>query len=298
MKRILITGGTGLVGSELVDYYLANNDEVYVLTRSDRDSNNTSLYYINWSKENWEKAIPKIDVVINLAGASLMNRWTEDSKETIMNSRIESTNRLFKFFEAQDYAPEVLFNASAVGYYPPSKVVSYDEYDQFLSHDFLSTVVERWEETALLFKELGTRVVIGRFGIILSNKGGALTTMVKPYKFFVGGSLGSGEQWMSWIHLEDLKEAITTLINNKDKQGVYNICSPNPVRQKVLGKTIAQTINRPHFLPGPKFALRAVLGEQSTMILDVQRVFPKKLLEMRFPFKYPEIDEAIKDLLN
>lgn len=180
-----------------------------------------------------------------------MNRWTEDSKETIMNSRIESTNRLFKFFEAQDYAPEVLFNASAVGYYPPSKVVSYDEYDQFLSHDFLSTVVERWEETALLFKELGTRVVIGRFGIILSNKGGALTTMVKPYKFFVGGSLGSGEQWMSWIHLEDLKEAITTLINNKDKQGVYNICSPNPVRQKVLGKTIAQTINRPHFLPGP-----------------------------------------------
>ncbi len=103
---------------------------------------------------------------------------------------------------------------------------------------------------------------------------------------------------MSWIHLEDLKEAITTLINNKDKQGVYNICSPNPVRQKVLGKTIAQTINRPHFLPAPKFALRAVLGEQSTMILDVQRVFPKKLLEMRFPFKYPEIDEAIKDLLN
>lgn len=114
MKRILITGGTGLVGSELVDYYLANNDEVYVLTRSDRDSNNTSLYYINWSKDNWEKAIPKIDVVINLAGASLMNRWTEDYKETIMNSRIESTNRLFKFFEAQDYAPEVLFNASAV----------------------------------------------------------------------------------------------------------------------------------------------------------------------------------------
>lgn len=298
MKKILMTGGTGLVGSALVAHYLNTDSEIYILTRSDRTSDEPFVHYINWSEDGWEEYLPQIDIVINLAGASLNNRWTPEHKEAIMKSRIESTKRLYDYFEKQNYAPQVLFNASAVGYYPPSKVVSYDEYDQFLSHDFLSTVVERWEQTAWLFDKLGTRVVIGRFGVILSSEGGALPTMVKPYQFFVGGPLGSGKQWMSWIHIDDLVKGITTLIQNEQFKGVYNLCSPHPVQQDELGKSIGKAIHRPHLLPVPKFALRLLLGEQSTVILDVQKVFPKKLQEQNFEFEYPYIDDAIGHLLK
>lgn len=298
MKKILMTGGTGLVGTELVEHYLNNDSEIYILTRSDRSSDEPLIHYINWSEDNWEQDLPQIDIVINLAGASLNERWTEEHKAAIMNSRIESTNRLYHYFEKQNYAPKVLFNASAVGYYPPSKVVSYDEDDQFLSHDFLSTVVERWEQTALLFDKLGTRVLLGRFGVILSDKGGALPTMVKPYQFFIGGPLGSGKQWMSWIHMEDLIKSITTLIDHEAFKGVYNLCSPHPVQQNDLGRSIGKAIHRPHLIPAPKFALRLILGEQSTIILDVQKVFPKKLLEQGFEFEFPNIDDAINNLLE
>ncbi|WP_323703460.1 TIGR01777 family oxidoreductase [Mammaliicoccus sp. Dog046] len=298
MDNILITGGTGLVGTELVQHYLNSNSEIYVLTRSDLKTSESRVHYINWSKENWEEHIPRINIVINLAGANLNQRWTAEHKAAIMNSRVESTQRLYDYFAKQGYGPEVLFNASAVGYYPPSKIVSYDEYDQFVAHDYLSTVASRWEQTARLFENIGTRVVVGRFGVVLSNKGGALPTMAKPYQFFVGGSLGSGEQWMSWIHIADLIKGITTLIDTQDSKGVYNMCSPNPVRQKDLGKAIGKVMHRPHWLPAPAIALKILLGEQSTIILDVQKVNPKRLGEQHFEFDFPEIESAMRDLLT
>nr|WP_263314394.1 TIGR01777 family oxidoreductase [Mammaliicoccus sp. Marseille-Q6498] len=298
MKNILITGGTGLVGTELVHHYLKGDYEIFILTRSDKASDNTRIHYINWKKDGWESLVPHIDIVVNLAGANLTQRWSPEHKDAIMNSRIESTRRLYDYFKKQNYAPKVLFNASAVGYYPPSKVVSYDENDQFLSHDFLSTVVERWEQTAMLFEKLGTRVVIGRFGVVLSEKSGALPTMAKPYQFFIGGPLGSGEQWMSWIHIDDLIKGITTLISGNDNEGVFNMCSPNPVQQKEMGKAIGKVLHRPNLMPVPAFVLRLLLGEQSTIILNVQKVFPKRLLEQHFHFEHANIEEAMEDLLK
>lgn len=290
--NIVLTGGTGLVGKHIIDKL--NDHQIYVLTRQDREDSNR-VKYINWEKENYEQYMPKdVDVVINLAGATLQNRWTDKYKETILKSRIETTNKLYEYFKHHN-APKVLFNASAVGYYPPSKTLTYDETDIFMPHDFLSKVVYQWENAAHQFTELGTRVIIGRFGVILDAFGGAFPVMKQPYEYFAGGNLGDGQQWMSWIHIDDLVNAILTLIASSDS-GIFNLTSPNPVTQEQLGKAIAHAINRPHYLPAPKFAMKLILGEQSDMVLNTQKVLPNRLEAIGFAFNYPDIALAIRSL--
>lgn len=189
--NIVITGGTGLVGTNLVNK-LKEQYDIYVLTRSNR-KNKENITYINWAENDWEKEMPEdVYAVINLAGASLQKRWTKEHKKAIISSRVDSTKRLYNYFK-HNKAPEVLYNASAVGYYTPSKTKTYDENDICAPNDFLSNVVSLWEGYANYFKKLGTRVVIGRFGVIFSNKGGALPLMMKPYQFFVGGPIGDGQ---------------------------------------------------------------------------------------------------------
>ena len=290
----LVTGGTGLVGKKLVDA-LKKDNKVYVLTRSDR-TNETNVHYINWSKEGFEKLIPNIDFVINLAGASLQHRWTKAHKKSIMESRIKTTNRLFDLFKDKS-APKVLFNASAVGYYPPSKSIVYNEQDMFYPHDFLSEVVYKWEATAKQFESIGTRVVLGRFGVVFSNEGGALSMMVKPYQYYVGGKLGDGKQLMSWIHIDDLIQAILYLIHH-DIDGAVNLTSPEVLSQDELGKHIGNVLNKPHYLPAPASALKLILGEQSTMVLKTQGVLPQRLMNTHFNFEYPTIQLALEHLVK
>lgn len=298
MKHYLITGGTGMVGTQLVEAIKQSDAHITILTRQDKSTSHPKITYVNWSKTNWESQIPDIDIVINLAGASLMKRWTKEHKQAIMLSRLQSTQALFDLFKNRKQKPSVFFNASAVGYYKPDYDRTYTELYKSLPFDFLSEVVYQWERRARQFESLGTRVVIGRFGMILAEDGGALPLMKLPYEFYLGGKLGSGRQWYSWIHLDDLTRAILYTINNGNAHGVFNFTAPIVEHQNLFGYTLARVTHRPHFTWVPALALRLALGQMSTVVLDTQKVIPNKLQAIDFKFKYPDLKIALEDLIE
>ncbi|WP_436956827.1 TIGR01777 family oxidoreductase [Staphylococcus sp. AS1337] len=298
MKNYLITGGTGMVGTQLVEAIVQSDAHITILTRQDRTTSHPKITYVNWSKPNWELQVPDIDIVINLAGASLNKRWTKSYKQKIMVSRLQSTQALFELFDGREQKPSVFFNASAVGYYKPDLYRTYTELYKTLPFDFLSEVVYQWERLARQFESLGTRVVIGRFGMILSNEGGALPMMKLPYEFYVGGKIGSGRQWYSWIHIDDLTRAILHTINTEDAQGVFNFTAPIVEHQNLFGYTLARVSHRPHYTWVPSLALRIILGQMSTVILDTQKVIPNKLQAIDFKFKYPDLKIALENLVH
>lgn len=299
MKRYLITGGTGMVGSQLIKAILKReNAQITILTRSDKQSEQSQVKYVNWSKDNWEENVGDIDVVINLAGATLNKRWTPQYKQLLMTSRIQSTQALVDLFASREQKPKVLFNASAMGYYPPDLYRSYTELFKTAPFDFLSDIVYQWERFANKFEKFGTRVILGRFSMILSASGGALQTMKLPYKFYVGGKLGSGFQWYSWIHIDDLIRAILFTIDNDKAEGPFNLASPIAERQNSFGYTIARTMHKPHETWVPSFMMRLVLGEMSTVVLDTQKVLPNKLESLGFKFNYNYLKPALDDLIK
>ncbi|MGW7928769.1 TIGR01777 family oxidoreductase [Staphylococcus xylosus] len=298
MKNYLITGGTGMVGTQLVEAIAQSDSHITILTRQDKTTSHPKITYVNWSKPDWEAQVPNIDIVINLAGASLNKRWTKSYKQKIMVSRLQSTQALFELFEGREQKPSVFFNASAVGYYKPDLYRTYTELYKTLPFDFLSEVVYQWERLARQFEALGTRVVIGRFGMVLSNEGGALPMMKLPYEFYVGGKIGSGRQWYSWIHIDDLTRAILHTINTEDAHGVFNFTAPIVEHQNLFGYTLARISHRPHYTWVPSIALRIILGQMSTVILDTQKVIPNKLQAIDFKFKYPDLKIALEDLIH
>lgn len=298
MKQFLITGGTGMVGSQLVNELKNRDVHITILTRSDKQSDDPKISYVNWSKDGWMSQVPDIDVVVNLAGATLNKHWTPSYKQLIMTSRIQSTQALVDLFSQREHKPEVLFNASAMGYYPPSLYHTYTEKYQTHPFDFLSDVVYQWERFAKRFESFGTRVVLGRFSMILSDDGGALQTMKLPYKFFVGGKLGSGFQWYSWIHINDLVRAILFTIDNPKAKGPFNMAAPIAERQNLFGYTLARVMHRPHETWVPSFLMRLALGEMSTVVLDTQKVLPNKLDALGFIFNYPNLKIAFEDLID
>ncbi len=299
MTNYLITGGTGMVGTALVEDISQRPDSmIYILTRSDRSSKSSHIQYINWSQTGWEQKVPDIDIVINLAGATLNKRWTKSHQQLMMTSRIQSTRALYDLFKTRKQKPSVLFNASAMGYYPPSHTATYTEDFRTTPHDLLSEIVYQWEKQASLFESVGTRVILGRFGLILSQKGGALPMIEKTYRFFVGGRIGSGHQWYSWIHLEDLKRAILFLIDHKTASGVYNLAAPGPETQQQFGKILGKTLHRPHYTWVSATLMRLILGKMSTLVLDTQFIVPQKLNHLHFTFNYPTLSLALKDIYN
>ncbi|TDL98361.1 TIGR01777 family protein [Macrococcus brunensis] len=287
MKKILLTGGTGLVGSRLIEM---TDHEFYILTRSDKEDT-AHVNYINWNNDDYLSQIPEVDLIINLAGASLSNRWTQQHKQAIVKSRIESTKKLGPIIEQQQKKP-FLISASAVGYYPPAKNLSYTEADRFEAFDFLSKTVHLWEQEAAKLK---VATAYCRFGVIFSNQGGALPIMVKPYQFYIGGNIGDGQQVYSWIHIDDLIRALL-FIYDQQLTGIYNCTAPEPATQEEVGKAIAEALHKPHFLPVPEIALKTLLGEQAIMVTDGQRVLPDKLISAGFKFQHPTIKEAITSL--
>ncbi|AWI45209.1 TIGR01777 family protein [Staphylococcus nepalensis] len=298
MKHYLITGGTGLVGTQLVNAIKQSDSHITILTRQSLSTSHPKITYVNWSEPNWEDKIPDIDIVINLAGASLNKRWTASHKQNIMLSRLQATQALFDLFKNRQQKPSIFFNASAVGYYRPDLTRTYTELYQTLPFDFLSEVVYQWERLACQFETLVTRVIIGRFGMVLSSEGGALPLMKLPYDLNVGGKIGTGRQWYSWIHIEDLTRGILYTINNDKASGVYNFTSPMAEHQNMFGYTLAREVHRPHYTWVPSLALRLVLGEMSTVILDTQKVLPNKLQAIDFKFKYPNLKLALENLVQ
>ncbi|WP_064093951.1 TIGR01777 family oxidoreductase [Rossellomorea aquimaris] len=298
--KIAITGGTGFVGKALTEELLEHNHELFILTRNpDKYENRTGITYVKWLSDNAhpKRELEGVEAFINLAGESINSgRWTDERKKRIINSRITSTQEIISIMKGLDKKPACLINASAIGYYPSSKTNTYTEESTDTSNDFLGETVQIWEKEASKAAELGIRVAYTRFGIILGEKEGALPRIALPYKMFAGGTVGSGKQWMSWIHIQDVARAIHFVANSEDIKGPVNITAPTPVTMKEFGKTLGSVLNRPHWIPVPPFALKIAMGEMSTLVLEGQKVLPGVLSQHGFPFLYPTLQKALKNI--
>lgn len=298
--NVVIAGGTGLIGSQLVELLLKDDHHIYILTRNANNKKKTAkITYVNWLNEGDkpEKKLQNIDVVVNLAGQSINNRWTRAEKKRILSSRISATKNCLTLIENLSKKPNVFLNASAVGFYGTSQTNTFTEADKKAGTDFLASVVAQWEAEATKAEDLGIRTVLLRFGVVLAKDGGALGKMLLPYKLFAGGTIGSGQQWLSWVHIDDAVKIIRFAIKNEQIIGPINITAPNPKQMKNFGKTLATVLNRPHWLPAPSLALKLLLGEMSMLVLQGQKAIPKKAEESGYQFQFPELDAALKNLL-
>lgn len=298
--RIAIAGGTGFVGNALVKKLLEKKHEIFILTRNISDKQHfKNLNYVQWlnDHDSPEDVLESIDVFINLAGESINSgRWTEDRKKRLLNSRITATKEVRRIISRLEEKPYTLINASAVGYYGTSQVETFTESSRKSGTDFLAETVRRWEEEAAKAEEFEVRTVYCRFGIILEKNDGALPRMALPYKLFAGGTVGTGSQWVSWIHLDDAVSGILFCIEHEQLQGPVNFTSPYPVTMKEFGQILGEVLNRPHWMPAPGFALKIALGEMSTLVLEGQKVLPEKLQSFGYEFLYPELKAALSDI--
>lgn len=299
--KILITGGTGFVGTQLTSHLLQDGNEVTILTRSRKEparegSGRSYLQGDPTQKGAWQEAIRDHDVIINLAGASIFSRWTDEHKKAIRESRVSTTRNIVEGIPSDSSRKMTLFSTSAVGYYGFHGDEELAE-DSPPGEDFLARIAAEWEGEALKAQGKGARVVITRFGIVLGDKGGALGQMIPLFKKYIGGPIGSGKQWFSWVHIEDLAEAFVFLVKHPEISGPVNLCSPNPVRNKDLAKALGKTLHRPSILPAPAFMVKLVLGEFGSVILEGQRVIPRKLMEKGFVFQYPDINKALQGII-
>jgi len=242
----------------------------------------------------WAKVVDGADGVINLAGESIAGRkWTYNQQLRLQQSRLDATRSIVLACQRAKQKPKFLINASAVGYYGPRRDELLAE-DAPPGNDFLANLCLGWEAEAIGAESLGLRVVRLRTGIVLASGGGALVKMVEPFKWFVGGPLGSGQQWMSWIHLEDEVNLILHVIANPSISGPVNATSPNPARNKEFCRTLAAVLHRPCWLPVPALALRLGLGKMAEMVLTGQRVIPAAAQGSGFQFRYPNLKEALE----
>jgi len=300
--KILITGGTGFVGRQLTSRFLQEGYEVTILTRSLQESVQPpkGISYLQGDptqKGPWQGAIPGHEVIINLAGASLFSKWSDEYKKLIRDSRILTTRNIIEGIPSKFEKGIFLLSTSAVGYYGFHGDEELDE-ESPPGNDFLARLAIEWEAEALKAKEKGARVVITRLGIVLGEKGGALGQMIPLFKKFIGGPIGSGQQWFSWVHIQDLAEAFVFLIKHPEITGPVNVCSPNPVKNRDMAKALGRVLHRPSFMPAPAFMIQLVLGEFGSVILEGQRVLPRRLLKNGFTFQYPDIDKALQSIIQ
>ncbi|MDQ0231738.1 TIGR01777 family oxidoreductase [Metabacillus malikii] len=297
--NIVICGGTGFIGKSLTRFYLEKNHNIIILTRSEKTSEEKNLTYINID-EPTASLVNKLngcDVFINLAGKSINDRWTKKSKQEIRDSRIQTTDKIYAIIKSLPIKPSLYINASAIGIYGTSLTDTFSEATTSYGNDFLANTVKAWEQSAAKFNQLPIRNVFARFGIVLGDEG-ALPKMVLPFKWYAGGNLGTGEQWVSWIHIDDVVRLFDFIINTPSIEGPVNFTAPEQVKMKDFGKQIASIAHRPFLLPAPTFLLKIVLGEMSILILEGQKVQPQKALDMDFQYKYPTLRSALTNLLH
>lgn len=304
--NILISGGTGLIGSHLSDALIKEQHHVYILTRTPQTPSSTYLHFITWcppSANAISSAVKQldltIDVIYNLAGAPIgPRRWTAKAKAEIESSRIDSTRALVSFVQQLEVKPTVWINASAIGFYQANETQYDDTQNYSPAESFLSTVVQRWEDSAASVAQLGIRVVYCRFGLILAPDKGAFVPLQLSTKFGFGGKIASGQQWYSWIHLTDCVAALVFISNQTDLHGVVHLSAPHPVRQTDFAKQLAKQLHRPAFIPLPRFFLQIILGDSALLITEGQCVIPAKLIAANFSFKYPLLNDAFRDLIH
>ncbi|OCQ88895.1 TIGR01777 family protein [Nostoc sp. MBR 210] len=305
--KVAITGATGLVGSRLVERLQTEGYQVLVLTRNAGfaqkvfpSANFPSVEIVTYTPTTsgaWQDAVSGCEAVVNLAGEPIgEGRWTAERKQEILNSRQLGTQKIVEAIAKANPKPRVLVNTSAIGYYGTSEAATFDE-ASVSGNDFLAQVCQAWEAEATKVKDAGVRLVILRFGIVL-GKGGALAKMIPPFQLFAGGPIGSGRQWFSWIHIDDVVNLILQALNKLDMEGVYNATAPNPVRMNDLAQTVGKVLNRPSWLPVPAFAIEALLGDGAIVVLEGQQVLPKRTLESGFTYQYPNLQPALKQILQ
>lgn len=300
--EIFITGGSGFIGSYLCRLLLEQEHSVTVLSRSADKARilpkGVGLCLGDPTQPGpWQDEAARHQGFINLAGASIFVRWTEEYKKAIEESRVSSTRNLVQALAKRDTdKPAVLVSASAVGYYGFRDDEEIDETGE-PGDDFLAHLCRKWEAEAIRAEDYGARVVRARFGIVLGKKGGALAQMLPLFKKGLGGPLGSGRQWFSWIHQKDLTEALVFCMENPALKGAVNCTSPHPLTNQNLAKALGRALGRPAFLPAPALAVKLALGEFGSVLLKGQRVMPQALLQAGFSFAFPTIDEALADLL-
>ena len=301
--RVLVTGATGFIGKELLLMLREKGHEIAVLTR-DAQTSGVRLPLMcdvfEWDASLLEpplEAFEGVDAVVHMTGESVMGRWTDAKKNEISRSRILSTNHLVQAFHRLEKKPSVFIAGSATGYYGDRQGLELDE-SASPGGGFLGTLANDWEKEIFKAEEQGIRTVALRTGIVLGHEGGAMKRMLPAFRMCLGASLGSGDQWMSWIHERDLCGLILHALENESVSGPMNGVSPYPVTNKEFTKTLAEAVSRPAFLFIPKFILNLVLGEMSDVLLNSAKVLPKKAEDTGYQFEYPELEKALPSLCN
>lgn len=302
--RMIITGGTGLIGGKLAAKLANQGHEVFVLSRNPGAHQGVlprGVQLAQWdgqSARGWGNLVNGESAIINLAGENLSSGlWTPARKERIRKSRTLAGKAVSDAVEKAQQKPQVVIQASAVGYYGPQADADIYE-DHAPGNDFLSQVCIEWEAATAEVEKHGVRRVIIRTGVVLDSKNGALPKMALPFHFFIGGPLGSGKQWFPWIHMDDEISAIQFLLETSSAHGAFNLSAPYPLTNRGFSQEIGKALHRPAVLPVPSFALRLLLGEMSTVLLEGQKALPGRLQNHGFKFRYPKAGDALADLFR
>lgn len=300
-KRVVITGATGLIGKKLAKKLHERGDVPVIISRDPVQARGMAFVneFVKWDYKDPKPVLKKLEgahAFINLAGATVAERWSDPYKMVILNSRVQTTDALVHAISLLQEKPKVLISSSATGFYGNT---GDNEVDETSPHGegFLADVCVAWEQQAHLAEEHGVKVSIVRTGVVLSPEGGALKKMIPAFRFMVGGSLGAGTQWMSWIHIDDIVELYLHLIDNP-QDGVFNGVSPTPVTMDVFVFQLGRALKKPSLMKVPSFMLKLMFGEMASTILDSQKVIPAYTEKSGFHFKFPELDLALEDLLK
>ncbi|WP_455921858.1 TIGR01777 family oxidoreductase [Pseudomonas putida] len=295
--HILLTGGTGLIGRRLCQLWLAQGHTLTVWSRDPASVNRLCGREVHGIGRLDELGEESVDAIVNLAGAPIADRpWSEKRRQLLWKSRIGLTEKLLAWLETRQQRPAVLLSGSAVGYYGDGGERELTEQSQPVRKDFASDLCIAWEETAVRAEELGMRVVLLRTGLVLAPEGGMLKRLKLPFKLGLGGPIGSGRQFMPWVHIDDQIALIDFLLNKADASGPYNGCAPEPVRNREFARRLGRALHRPAFMPLPGLVLRAGLGEMSDLLLGGQRARPVRLLAAGFTFRFNDLQSALGDL--
>lgn len=301
MKKILITGASGFIGSKLVHFFLTKGHPVTGMGTSMSHPLSKAFPEFEWISSDttlegdWQNCVKKADIIINLAGRNIFRYWTKKYKQAIYDSRILTTRNLVNAIEPG--SSQTLLTTSAIGIYGDCRD---DELTEASSpgKSFLARVCVDWEKEGLKAKEKGTRVAVMRFGVVLGDNGGALSLMAPAFRMFAGGPLGNGNHWFPWIHIDDLIQAAGFILENEKMDGVFNFTGKDPVRQKEFAKALGRALKRPALIPVPAFIVRTVMGELGSALLESQRVIPGHLLDSGYSFKFADVGSALQDVFN
>ncbi len=306
--RCILAGGTGLIGTALATELVADGHEVIALSRTPESRGDLpeDVRVVGWdarTAEGWGHLVEGAGAIVNLAGANLAGkgflptRWTDERKRVIRDSRVNSGRAVVAAVQLAMKKPRVLVQSSGVGYYGARGDEPVTE-ETDAGDDFLARLAaDEWEPSTEQVEEMGVRRVLVRSGAVLSAREGALPRLVLPFRLFVGGTLGRGGQWHSWIHLQDEVRAIRFLVEHEEASGPFNLTAPHPVTDAEFGRTLGKVLNRPSWLHIPGFAMRLAFGQVSEVLLEGQRAMPRRLLELGFEFQFPELEAALRDLL-